>query len=271
MEALTSVHNLHVRAARELAVRKGRLSQRAFLCEGEHMVGEAFAMCPEAVRSVFIQQERMNDYVGLLEAAEQAGTTIFVVAPHVLASISQVKTPQGIAAVIGLPQPVDVQERGDRLLLLEGVQDPGNVGTLLRTLDAAGFDGCLLTPDCADPYGPKALRASMGSIFRVPLYQMGGDSEKEPERTETPAEVVLRGLTKEGYCTIAAVLDGEPFYSRPSLGKKLCLAIGSEGTGLSSQAIQACTHHYKLPMRGGAESLNAAIAAAILMYDIVNR
>jgi len=141
---------------------------------------------------------------------------------------------------------------------LENVQDPGNVGTVLRTLDAAGFDGCVFTPGCADPYGPKTLRATMGSTFRVPMC------------TVPDAAGAARTLAENGYAVIGAALDGEPFYERGKLPDKLCVIIGNEGQGMTRETLANCTHRYRLPMRGGAESLNAAVAAAIFMYELMN-
>ncbi|NCB06336.1 MAG: RNA methyltransferase, partial [Clostridia bacterium] len=178
---------------------------------------------------------------------------------HVLETVSQVKTPQGIAVVSKIPAAAPLTLLGSRLLLLENVQDPGNVGTILRALDAAGFDGCILTPGCADPYSPKVLRATMGSVLRVPICF-----------TENVLETLLE-LKESGYQTIASTLDGDPFYQRCATPEKLCLVIGNEGAGIALQTQAACSMRLKLPMRGGAESLNAAVAAAIMMYDFVNR
>lgn len=133
------------------------------------------------------------------------------------------------------------------------------MGTVLRTLDAAGFDGCILTPGCADPFGPKALRATMGSVFRVPVCSVGNTVE------------TVQALNARGYATLAAALDGENFYRRAPLPARLCVLIGNEGAGLTKQAQDACTNRFRLPMRGGAESLNAAVAAAVMMYDLINR
>jgi TrmH family RNA methyltransferase len=171
-------------------------------------------------------------------------------------AITQVKTPQGIAAVVGLPEWTPLSAMGKKLVLLENVQDPGNVGTILRTLDAAGFDGCVLTSGCADPFSPKTLRATMGSVFRVPMATL-------PDAISAMAE-----LKESGYALLAAALSGEPFYERGPLPPKLCLMIGNEGAGLTQAAIKAATCCFRLPMAGGAESLNAAVAAAVMMYDI---
>ncbi len=258
MKELTSLKNPVVQAARALDTAKERTRQGAFLCDGEHMAGEALTVCPERVRTLFVEQGCEERFAALLAKAPQ-GAVVYTVPRNVMAAISQVKTPQGIAAVVALPESVPLQGQQGRLMLLENVQDPGNVGTILRTLDAAGFSGCILTPGCADPYAPKALRATMGSALRIPITFM----EDAPSAVEA--------LNRRGYATIAASLDGEPFYERESLGEKVCVLIGNEGQGLTREAQQACTHRYKLPMRGGSESLNAGIAAAVMMYDLMNR
>ena len=255
MKSITSLKNPAVQDARALAAAKERSRQRAFLLDGEHMVGEGLQVCPERVRTVFVDERRTEAYAALLEKAQGE---IYAVPEHVLASISQVKTPQGIAAVCELPAARALEEMGDKLILLENVQDPGNVGTVLRTLDAAGFDGCIFTPGCADPFGPKTLRATMGSTFRVPMC------------TVDSAASAARQLAENGYAVIGAALDGEPFYERGKLPEKLCVIIGNEGQGMTREALAACTHRYRLPMRGGAESLNAAVAAAIFMYELMN-
>ena len=256
MKNITSLKNPAVQDARALATAKERSRQRAFLLDGEHMVGEGLHNCPERVKTVFVDEKRVDAFAPLLALAQGE---IYAVPEHVLSAISQVKTPQGIAAVCELPEARSLADMGDKLILLENVQDPGNVGTVLRTLDAAGFDGCIFTPGCADPYGPKTLRATMGSTFRVPMCTV-------PDATEA-----AKALAESGYAVIGAALDGEPFYERGRLPDKLCVIIGNEGQGMTRETLANCTHRYRLPMHGGAESLNAAVAAAIFMYDLMNR
>ena len=255
MKTITSLKNPAVQDARALAAAKERSRQRAFLLDGEHMVGEGLHMRPEDVRTVFVDERRVEQFAELIALAKGE---VYSVPEHVLSAISQVKTPQGIAAVCALPERRKLSEMGDRLILLENVQDPGNVGTVLRTLDAAGFDGCIFTPGCADPFGPKTLRATMGSAFRVPMC------------TVPDAPLAARELAGSGYAVIGAALDGEPFYERGKLPEKLCVIIGNEGQGMTRETLAECTHRYRLPMRGGAESLNAAVAAAIFMYELMN-
>ena len=257
MQTITSLRNPTVQAMKALQQKAAREESGLFLCEGEHLVGEAIRFAPDCVRTVLVDEAFTQAYAGLLREARNAD--VYAVPAHVLAAVSQVKAPQGIAAAVTVPPRVSPEALGDRVVLLENVQDPGNVGTVLRTVDAAGFDGCVLTPGCADPLSPKALRATMGSVFRVPCAVL-------PSAPEAAAAFAARG-----YAVLAAVLDGEDFYNRKPLPRKVCLMVGNEGSGITEETRSRATHLYRLPMRGGAESLNAAVAAAVFMYEIVNR
>ncbi|MCE5342256.1 MAG: RNA methyltransferase [Eubacteriales bacterium] len=257
MQTITSLRNPAVSAAKALQTKRGRDESGLFLCEGEHMVAEAIQNAPGDVCTVFVEESQAEHYATLLAAVPDA--VCFSVPSGVLGAISQVKTPQGIAAAVLLPRAAPLDGLGPHVILLENVQDPGNVGTILRTLDAAGFDACVLTPGCADPYSAKALRATMGSVFRVPVA-----------RAASAAQAV-NALKSEGYAVVAAVLTGEDFYKRESLPQKVCLVIGNEGAGIMPETEALCTHRYRLPMRGGAESLNAAVAAAVMMYELTQR
>ena len=258
MQPIRSAKNPVVALARSLTQRKAREESGLTLLEGEHMVGEALSTCPERVTAAFVDEDRADAYAGLLRRLPR-DAALYAAPARVLEALSTVQTPQGVAALLRIPQSPPLEAMGPRLVLLENVQDPGNVGTVLRTLEAAGFDGCLLTPGCADPFSPQGLRATRGGGLRVPVRAV-------PEVGEA-----LEALRARGYAIIASVLDGEPFYERAALPERLCLLIGNEGAGLSPQARAAATHRYRLPMRGRAESLNAAVAAAILMYDLAYR
>ena len=257
MQNITSLRNPVVQAAKALQNKAGRIEADAFLCDGEHMVAEALQSRPDCVRTIFVQEDRTEQFTALLARATQAER--YTVSAQVLAAISQVKTSQGIAAIVKLPESVSLAELGNRIVLLENVQDPGNVGGILRTADAAGFTGCILTPGCADPFAPKALRATMGSVFRVPILQV----DDAPSAAAT--------LAQAGYAVIASVLDGQDFYARNPLPPNICLMVGNEGAGITARTRAQATHLYCLPMHGGAESLNAGVAAAILMYEFVHR
>ena len=144
-----------------------------------------------------------------------------------------------------------------RVVALDGVQDPGNVGTIWRTADAAGFEGILFGAGCADPLSPKVQRSAMGSGFRTPFM------------TAADLPEALTTLRNRGYSVIASDLKGEDFYARRDVGNAFVLIIGSEARGISDEVRSAADMLVKLPMRGGAESLNAAVAAGIMMYELM--
>lgn len=247
MEYLSGAKNPKVMLWRSLKERKGRRETGCFLVEGDKMVKEALlsAFTPVAI---LIREDRVNDLFPI-----PADLPTYVLSESVFASISDTKSPQGVAAVL---RSVSFPLSGSHLIALDGVQDPGNVGTIIRTADAAGFDGILLSPECADVFSPKVLRATMGSIYRMRLSCV-------PSLPES-----LRSLREEGFSVLSSQLDGEPFYGRKDVADRFCLIIGNEGNGISDAVKAEATHKLKLPMRGGAESLNAAIAAAIMMYDL---
>ena len=245
MEHITSLKNPKVAAWKALKDRKGRRESGCFLVEGRKMVEEALSSAFD-VEAVLVQ-EGVSFPDGLT-------MPVYELPAHVLAAVCDTKTPQGIAAVVRMKEQSAL---GKHIVVLDGVQDPGNVGTIIRTADAAGLDGVLLSNQCADVFSPKVLRATMGSIFRMNLRTTG----------DLPGE--LTKLREKGYSILSSQLDGTPFYEREKVAERFALIIGNEGNGVSEQVQQTATHQVRLPMRGGAESLNAAIAAAIMMYELM--
>ena len=247
METITSLKNPKVIAWKSLKDKKGREEHHAFLVEGDKMVREALAS-GLTVQAVLIREDLAREYLPLDHLPVP-----YVLPAHVFNAVCDTKTPQGIAAVVRMEtRPAS----GPRLLALDGVQDPGNVGTIVRTADAAGFDGVLFSRECADLFSPKVLRATMGSVFRLGF--------------SFPASLpeALEELKKKGYSVLSSQLDGDPFYERSGIAPSFVLVVGNEGNGISDAVKAAATHRLCLPMRGGAESLNAAVAAGIMMYDL---
>ena len=247
IEPITSLRNPKVLAWRSVKDKKGRDEHHAFLVEGPKMVEEAFSS-RFPVQAVLIREGYVPPF------AIPASVPAFVLPENVFRSVCDTKTPQGVAAVAGIAAP---ELRGQRLLALDGLQDPGNMGTIIRTADAAGFSGIILSPDCADIFSPKVVRATMGSIFRI------GFSFPE----SLPA--ALTAFRDNGYAVVSSQLDGEPFYERNPIPVPLILIVGNEGNGISDEVRAVATHRFRLPMVGGAESLNAAVAAGIMMYDFL--
>jgi TrmH family RNA methyltransferase len=176
-------------------------------------------------------------------------------------SLSDVETHQGSIALVDRPRFADdwLSQKDAFILILDGLQDPGNVGTLFRTAEAAGVSGVLLTRGCADPLSPKALRASAGSAFRLPhVLDLSVDALLER---------LPRGLT----LAAAVVGPGSVSVFDAPLGLPLALALGSEGSGLDPRVEAASTHRVVVPNARKVESLNVAAAGAIVMFEIARR
>ena len=246
LEHITSLKNPKVTTWKSLKDRKGRRETGCFLVEGRKMVEEAIASA-FPVEAILVDVDRQGEFT------LPAGIPAYSMPGHVLAAVCDTKTPQGIAAIVRM---AEVELCGTRLVAMDGVQDPGNVGTIIRTADAAGFDGVILSSQCADVFSPKVLRATMGSVFRMSI------------RVTDDLPGLLTRMVQEGASVLSSQLDGEPFYQRSPLNDRFVLVIGSEGNGVTDEVKAIATHKVKLPMRGGAESLNAAVAAGIMMYEL---
>ena len=251
MEKITSAKNPTVQQLRDLKNTKNRRRSGMFLVEGEVMIREALK-CGLNMRILAADEEHADAW---RDAAAQA----ISVPRGILESICETQTPQGVCAAFDLPQETPADRLPNRIVALDGVQDPGNVGTIWRTADAAGFQGVLLGAGCADPLSAKVMRAAMGSGFRLPFAH-----------TQSLADTLAR-LRSAGYRVLASDLHGDDFYNCVDGGEKFVLVIGNEARGISDAVRENADVRVKLPMRGGAESLNAAVAAGIMMYEIMRR
>ncbi|HRX58642.1 MAG TPA: RNA methyltransferase [Eubacteriales bacterium] len=241
---IESRSNERVKQARSLLLRKERKKSGLHLIESEKLVREALSSGAR-VQTLFVEDGVSFD--------APANTQTLTVSRSVMESLCESRTPQGVAAVVETP-PLAPPERYPEglIVLLDGVQDPGNAGTILRSADAFGAVGLLLSPACADPYAPKTLRAAMGSTYHLPVWQ-----------GELAAE--LAKLKEQDFLPLCGDLSGSE--TLPALGKNTALVIGSEGGGVSAEVAALCVP-YRLPMRGRAESLNAAVAAGVLLYVV---
>lgn len=255
-EIISSLQNPQVKLWRGLnKSRAARVQAGLFLAEGEHMAQEAVK--EHKARALLYADGAREKYAALTAAAGGQGVLLYEMPERVLDALSDARTPQGIIAVCPYPADAGLPAGASLLAALDGVQDPGNVGTLLRTLDAAGFHALLMDDKTADPCGPKALRASMGGVFRVPCIRCA----------DLPG--TLRALAKDGFEIAAGDLKGAPFYQRPRAREKLCVVVGNEGQGVSPAVMAEATLRLRLPIPGGAESLNAAVAGSIMIYDFL--
>lgn len=250
METITASGNPVVKRMKALSDSKGRREQGAFLVEGEVMIGEALMSGLTPVEAL------SETETPLLSRLISAGADVRLCPRHILETVCDTKTPQGVCCSFRLPETGAIPEGAHLVLALDGVQDPGNMGTILRTADAAGWQGAYLSDRCADVYSPKVQRSAMGSGFRVGTA-----------RVDLPEK--LMSLKKQGFSVIVSALDGDPLYERKEIpaGTKLVLVIGNEARGVTPEVQALADIKVKIPMRGRAESLNAAVAAGILMYE----
>lgn len=247
MEIIQSLHNPKVQLWRSLKDARGRKEHRLFLVEGTRFVQEAL-QSSFPIQAILLRE----DYEPKPALVSRA--PVFHLADHVFQAVCDTKTPQGIAAILS-PQTLPV--RGNAVLALDGIQDPGNLGTMIRTADAAGFTGVLISPECCDLFSPKALRATMGSLFHI------GITISDDFLT------LLNQYKQNGFSLLSSQLDGTPFFERSQIRPSFILIVGNEGNGVSEAVRKIATHHLCLPMQGAAESLNAAVAAGIMMYDLM--
>lgn len=183
-----------------------------------------------------------------------SGRDLISVPPHVFSKMADTKTPQGILCTCRLPQTPKAPDEG-LFIYCDGVRDPGNLGTIIRTADAMGFDGVALSPDCVDPYNPKLVRSTMGSLFHVSLFN-GLHYE------------TLADWKNHGFLLAVSALSDDAVSSRVFRAtNKTIIAVGNEAAGVSKTLLEMADTIVKIPMAGSAESLNVAAAGAILMYQ----
>jgi RNA methyltransferase, TrmH family len=236
---ITSAANPRLKLVRKLAARRQREKLGLFVCEGEDLVTAALNAGLDPVEALVDA-----DRPALLERLPRAEE----VAPELMSEISTLAHPARVIAVFrraDLPRGTDAPTG----LALWHVRDPGNVGTLIRTADALGPAFVALSPGCADPAGPKALRASMGALFRVPLA--GFDEAPGPRIALLPR-------------------DGRPV-AELDFGKRVTFVLGAERTGLPEDVVAACDEVASIPIAAGAESLNVAVAGALALYELRRR
>jgi len=272
---IRSVRNRTLVEARKLSQRKHRVRQDRFLVEGLQLLGMAVdrirtdAAGDREARVVPVDLFYCEElFVGetasrLLGALTEAGAKPIPAAPHVLETLSERDVSQGLAATFemgaleaSVDEIADLQRDGATLIVvLDRLQDPGNLGTLIRTADAVGADAVVLLEPTVDPFDPKTVRATMGSLFAIPIA-----------RTEDPA--ALRSeFDRAGCPVIGADAGGLSAWEEGVLEGSIALVLGNEARGLSPDVRTIVERTVGLPLRGGAESLNVAIAGGVLMYE----
>lgn len=247
IKLITSIQNEQVKNWRKLHKQKNRMKMKQFLIEGFHLIEEAFQSGWE-VETVIVQE-------GVNPPDWMSEDGITLVDERVFNEITQTETPQGIAAIVNMQ---DLPVKTDTyILLVDAIQDPGNLGTIIRTADAAGFSKIVLGTGTVDVYNDKVIRASQGSIFHISIVQASLD------------ETIAR-LKQENYTIWASALKNAINYNEVESEGKAALIVGNEGAGISDEVLQLADKIVKIPIYGKAESLNVSIAAGILMYKMRN-
>lgn len=256
---LTGIHNPLVKAAAELKQKKYRQQQGLFLAEGLRTVEEAVAA--RAAQSIFYTAIEDDRTRAVLERAAAQRIKLYCVSESVMKKIADTETPQGIIAVCAMQSSALEQlvASGKLLLVLDRVGDPGNLGTMLRTADAAGIGGVILLKGCADIYAPKAVRSSMGSLFHLPVLAGVGEEE------------LVGSVRRAGYQLLVTCLDGADNLYKADLSGRLAFVMGNEANGVSAGLLAAADKRVYIPMQGRAESLNVAMAAGIVMFEALRR
>lgn len=264
---IESNKNVTVRFIKSLAKRKSREESGCFFLEGLRGVCDAVAAGAKVKHLVisesFSKSALMNEIAKLEDSAVDfsAESVLFPVSDSVFAYISETEAPQGIGAVIYMSESGKLC--GNNLLLLENLQDPGNMGTAIRTADAAGFDGIICMKGCVDIYNSKVLRSTVGSLFHIPIIRRDRDGNS--------ATNVVAELKSLGYTVYAAhPRGGTNLFDEPFTGKNV-IVIGNEANGITGEMLSVCDKTVTIPMPGKSESLNASVAAALMMYETVRK
>lgn len=250
-----------VRAVAKLTKRSARTETGLFLLEGPQAVREALAYSPEAIVELFATPSGWEKHADLRAASDDHGLDVEYVTEQVLGAMADTVTPQGVIAVVRqTPTSVrDIFAASPRLIAIcEEVRDPGNLGTIIRAADAAGADAVVLTGRTVDPYNPKVVRATTGSLFHLPI-SVGGDLDDVVERAHAAGLTVLAADVK-GDDLLRARADGV-------LARPTAWLFGNEARGLEEPALELADHVLKLPIFGRAESLNLATAASVCLYE----
>ncbi len=235
---------------KKLDTRKDRIESGVFLVEGERAIRQIVQACPDSIIEILAMEKGAPSF---------GNYPLRILTEKQFGSIAHTETPQGILAAVRLPRDAYSESLpknpGSRILLLENIQDPGNVGTLIRTAAAFDFDGVILTPKCADPFSPKCVQASAGTVLSLWIRRSGAYLE------------LAQKLRQKGLVLAAADVHGTEAPSRLSSQSKIVIALGNEAAGPSQELLEIADYQLKIPVaQAKAESLNVAACGAICMY-----
>lgn len=259
MKEIASSDNRICRIIRQLDIKKYREKLGIYLIEGENLIEEAFKNNAD-IEFIAVTYSKLEYYTAMFG---DGISDSFVIDDKLFRQLAHTETSQGILAAVKIPQITSMQFEeiiaGGNVVVLDRLQDPGNLGTILRTCDAAGYRGALMIKGTADIYSPKAVRAAAGSVFRIPAYYTAG------------AHSGVELLKRAGMQIIGTGFNTDNMYYDVDMRACTALVIGNEGNGISDEMMCLCDKTVKIPMYGSIESLNAAVAAGILIYESIRQ
>lgn len=252
---ITSRDNAAMKLARGLSKKRGREKSGRYFAEGVRLVSDALSCIPSLVDFVVVSDvfyEKNADFVNTIDKEEKI---VYITNNKIFCEICDTETPQGIAAVIKFPD-AEAEEASfeDKtyVLILDGVSEPGNMGTIIRTAEAAGIECICLSGGCTDIYSPKTVRSAMGSVFRMRFCRFDAETAEK--------------LKSAGFTIAATALYNSIPIEEAEVSGKRAIVIGNEAHGVSKEVIELSDMSVRIDMKGSVESLNAAVAAGISMY-----
>jgi TrmH family RNA methyltransferase len=256
---ITAKDNEKVKYTKSLLKSKNRNKESKFIIEGYRILTLAIE-CNAKIDYVFINEdfEKKTEHVEFLEILKSKNINTYKTTNKIFNELVDTESTQGILAVVKFNQRTIEENLTDEhrfVLILDRIQDPGNMGTIIRTADAAGVDAIIALKGCVDIYNPKVIRSTMGSIFDMNIIH-------------ATQEEAVRLLKLKNFDIVSSYLDTDNYYDKVEYNYKTALVIGNEANGINDELVSKSDVLVKIPIYGKAESLNAAISSAILMYEI---
>lgn len=258
---ITSKDNERVKYTKSLLKSKKRGQEKRFIIEGYRIVKQAM-QCSATIDYIVYNDEFLNkdEHKEFIQGLELEGYKMYKTTNKLFKEMCDTEKSQGIIAVVGYKEHSledSLKEETDFIVVLDRIQDPGNMGTIIRTADAAGAQSIILLKGCVDVYNPKVIRSTMGSIFDMNIVNCVDED--------------LDIIKNRGFNIVSSYLNTDNYYNSVDYGDKVALVIGNEGNGIKAEIIDKSDILVKIPIYGKAESLNAAMASGILMYEIKNK
>lgn len=258
---ITSSSNKLVKEIKLLQKRKERWSKKSFFIEGTRAVEQCIKSDANIEYIVYSTELLGENADTILSLINENSYEAYEISDKLFKEISDTDNPQGILAVVNFEkiELEDILKDGNFIVVLDRVQDPGNLGTIIRTADAFGANAVILTSGCVDVYNPKTIRSTMGSIFQIPIVHMGETKE------------AIKALKEKNISIISASLNTDKYSYDIDFKTSCAVVIGNEARGISDEVLDLSDHLVKIPMSGKAESLNAAVASGVLMYEVLRQ